>query len=203
LCIFPWLANGLKVTHHSDRSLAEAVLTLILEVIRLLRWPMAIIVVIWLLRAPVLAFASRIRFRGFGFEVDIERELEGATEAPRMTASGLADTPFQAIMNRAAASPAKAILESWFLVEAKLKQAAANEELANSPPEQSLPRIMAILRRDLEVTQLTLDNVLRLWRIASAIAEGVAMQRPNAALAKRYVALAEAVYETFPEATNI
>ncbi|MCE0850372.1 MULTISPECIES: hypothetical protein [Pseudomonas] len=141
------------------------------SVLSSLAWPVAVIWLAYLLRAPLRKLIPRVRTVKYGeFHVDIGEQLEEVKEKVDAAASKPAETPedppisFRAL---AKADPRAAILSAWIPVEVELNAIAKKNDAKFVIGKPALRQLQALLEKGV-LDQLTVETIANLRRIRNS-----------------------------------
>lgn len=133
--------------------------TFIVEIIRALAWPLAVITAVLLFRKSVVRLLPHLTaFKYDKFEVQFAKEiaaLEKQTQAdlpPVPLRSGHAAIREQ-LINLAMSSPESAIIEAWRYLETQLLDTAIHNKMDFAPAVRTMPMVIAaLLQKDRFIT---------------------------------------------------
>lgn len=135
-------------------------LTITAELVNALAWPVAIVLIVLILRKPLGALlpeVTRLRWKDFEVEfakkiVEIEKQAEAALPTTQEFPVSIAEPTDQITADRftllAELSPPAAILESWIDIELALREAASRHEIPANTRQSPIMLIDALSRQD-------------------------------------------------------
>jgi hypothetical protein len=185
-------------------------LTFIVELAKALGWPLAVVVMVVLLRRPLVTLIPTLRHLKYGdFEADFGETLEQAKKEadaanlppapePRALLPGSTPSPFSSALALAQEAPRDAIFESWRVVERAVQRVLRARKIdADRAP--IFTQVERLHREGLLPNEaLSLIKDLRLLRYIAATYrhdEGV----PNAEQAREFVILSQRLVRALEE----
>jgi len=143
--------------------------TFIVEIIKALAYPVAIIVVVLAFRKSVLRLLPYLTtFKYDKFEVQFAKEVaavekQAQAALPPVPQKSQYEAIREQLMNLAMSSPEAAIIEAWRYLETQFIEAATHHELDIAPAVRTMPMVIAaLLYKDDAITEAQHALVRRL-----------------------------------------
>ena len=177
-------------------------LEFISELVKALAWPVAILIIVMLLREEIAKLMPSLRkFKAGPLEAEFEQEVKAITESVNVTGKSentqaLTTVSHSFLTQLAELNPRSAILESWIRVEAAARSALESKSTSvTSPNYVPASRLAAPLAQEriLGPTDIALFHELRRLRNEVAHAQGF---EPTQKSAHQYIDLASTLLAT-------